>query len=103
MDYQGTSQDNICPACAKHFRTTQGLQAHLTSAHSCSWWKKGNLENKEDLEELDDEESEDKDNMEELDDEESEDKDNEEELGEGFYYGWGDSAHDAPPELQPIE
>ena len=48
MDYQGTSEDNICPAGGKHFRTTQGLLAHLSSARSCSWWKKGNIANKED-------------------------------------------------------
>ena len=49
MDYQGLSDDNICPACGKYLRTTQGLHAHLSSARSCSWWTKRNMENREKL------------------------------------------------------
>jgi hypothetical protein len=53
MDYQGHYEDNICPACGKYFKTTQGLLAHLSSARSCSWWKKGNMAKNEYQEQLD--------------------------------------------------
>ena len=53
MDYQGHYEDNICPAFGKYFKTTQGLLAHLSSARSCSWWKKGNLAKKKYQEQLD--------------------------------------------------
>ena len=33
----------VCPACHKCLRTARGVQAHLQSARSCSWYKKGKL------------------------------------------------------------
>jgi hypothetical protein len=33
----------VCPACHKRLRTARGVQAHLQSARSCSWYKKGKL------------------------------------------------------------
>lgn len=35
--------DITCPACSQYFRTQQGVNAHLSSAKSCRWWKKGKL------------------------------------------------------------
>ena len=32
-----------CPVCQKRLRTAQGLSAHLKSARSCQWYKKGKL------------------------------------------------------------
>lgn len=40
MDFGG---ENICPACSRYFRTQQGVQAHLSAAKSCLWWRKGKL------------------------------------------------------------
>ena len=34
---------NICPACHKHFKTSYGVQSHLQTAKSCTWYKKGKL------------------------------------------------------------
>lgn len=39
-------QDNdplICPACHKLMKTPQGITAHLQTAKSCQWYKKGKL------------------------------------------------------------
>jgi hypothetical protein len=33
----------ICPACHKRMKTARGVQSHLGSARSCSWYKKGKL------------------------------------------------------------
>jgi hypothetical protein len=33
----------ICPACHKRFKTSRGVQSHLQSAKSCTWYKKGKL------------------------------------------------------------
>ncbi|KAF8909039.1 hypothetical protein CPB84DRAFT_1843381 [Gymnopilus junonius] len=32
-----------CPACSKIFKTFQGLNAHLSSAKSCEWYRKGKI------------------------------------------------------------
>jgi len=34
---------NICPACHKRFKTSCGVQSHLQTAKSCTWYKKGKL------------------------------------------------------------
>lgn len=34
---------NICPACHKRFKTSGGVQSHLQTAKSCTWYKKGKL------------------------------------------------------------
>ncbi|KAH9910235.1 uncharacterized protein B0H18DRAFT_823376, partial [Fomitopsis serialis] len=33
--------DRTCPACDRPFRTAQGMMAHLSSAKSCKWYRKG--------------------------------------------------------------
>jgi hypothetical protein len=33
----------VCPACHKRLKTMQGLTAHLRTAKSCQWYKKGKL------------------------------------------------------------
>jgi hypothetical protein len=33
----------ICPACHKRMKTLQGVTAHLQTARSCQWYKKGKL------------------------------------------------------------
>ena len=33
----------VCPACTKVFQTKQSCLAHLASARSCSWYRKGKL------------------------------------------------------------
>lgn len=35
--------DFICPACDKPFRTEQGLNSHLTTSRSCSWYRRGKI------------------------------------------------------------
>ncbi|KAH9921595.1 uncharacterized protein B0H18DRAFT_880019 [Fomitopsis serialis] len=37
----GYEDGNICPACDKPFRTSQGVMAHLSTARSCKWFRKG--------------------------------------------------------------
>ncbi|KAF8906941.1 hypothetical protein CPB84DRAFT_1844074 [Gymnopilus junonius] len=32
-----------CPACGKNFKTSQGLNCHLLTAKSCSWYCKGKI------------------------------------------------------------
>ena len=36
-------EERTCPVCDKLFRTTQGRNAHLTNARSCSWYRQGKL------------------------------------------------------------
>lgn len=40
MDF---GNENVCPACSRYFRTQQGVQAHLSTAKSCRWWRKGKI------------------------------------------------------------
>ncbi|KAH9913778.1 uncharacterized protein B0H18DRAFT_887721 [Fomitopsis serialis] len=37
----GYDDDRTCPACDKTFRTSQGVMAHLSTARSCKWYRKG--------------------------------------------------------------
>src|SRR6267154_5874030 len=34
---------SICPACHKQLNSSQGVAAHLQTARSCQWYKKGKL------------------------------------------------------------
>ncbi|KAF8228231.1 hypothetical protein L208DRAFT_1292600 [Tricholoma matsutake] len=45
--------DHHCPVCTRYFKTSHGLNSHLKTSRSCSWWKRGKLA--EVMEELDDE------------------------------------------------
>lgn len=36
-------EDFVCPACDRPFRTEKGLNSHLTSARSCSWYRRGKI------------------------------------------------------------
>ncbi|KAH9912827.1 uncharacterized protein B0H18DRAFT_887368 [Fomitopsis serialis] len=38
---RGTEDDRTCPACDKPCRTSQGLMAHMSTARSCLWYRKG--------------------------------------------------------------
>lgn len=38
-----TDSPTQCPVCNKHLKTTQGLSAHLSSAKTCTWYRKGKL------------------------------------------------------------
>ncbi|KAF8814830.1 hypothetical protein BYT27DRAFT_7056438, partial [Phlegmacium glaucopus] len=33
----------VCPACQRFFKTLRGMQSHLSSARTCSWYMKGKL------------------------------------------------------------
>ncbi|KAF8834744.1 hypothetical protein BDN67DRAFT_914323 [Paxillus ammoniavirescens] len=33
----------ICPACHKYFKSSQGVNAHLSTARSCHWYKSGKI------------------------------------------------------------
>lgn len=37
------NQHAQCPVCTRHFKSNQGLNAHLSTAKSCAWWMKGKL------------------------------------------------------------
>ncbi|KAH9916704.1 uncharacterized protein B0H18DRAFT_884628 [Fomitopsis serialis] len=39
--FPGTQDDTTCPACDKPLKTSQGLMAHLSTARSCLWYRKG--------------------------------------------------------------
>lgn len=43
MPFYDSSLDVLCPVCGQHFKTSQGMHHHLTSARSCNWWKKGKM------------------------------------------------------------
>ncbi|PPR07087.1 hypothetical protein CVT26_005304, partial [Gymnopilus dilepis] len=32
-----------CPACGRYFKTSRGLNTHLSTAKSCSWYRKGKI------------------------------------------------------------
>lgn len=46
--------DFVCPACEKPFRTEQGLNSHMTTARSCSWYRRGKLADLQPFEDNDD-------------------------------------------------
>ncbi|KAF8225003.1 hypothetical protein L208DRAFT_1308146 [Tricholoma matsutake] len=35
--------DHHCPVCTRYFKTSHGLNSHLKTSRSCSWWKRGKL------------------------------------------------------------
>ncbi|KAF8218546.1 hypothetical protein L208DRAFT_1350381, partial [Tricholoma matsutake] len=35
--------DHHCPVCTRYFKTSHGLNSHLKTSRSCSWWKRRKL------------------------------------------------------------